>query len=233
MNAMITCAHGEPVRDQWVMPVQPQDLSPYKHRKTGEAGGIEVDLTKAIAEKLGIDLQFKELSIPDGRKAFLNNEVNVDCCLNPIWFPKPEAQIVQLFSDPLYRLMEIWVFPKNMAFTIETTKDLKNKRVGTINGFTYPEEQNFGSRIDGKDVAEVLSFLANGLADVAVLERHAVVYALNAKKLPIEFGRLFYAIEVGLRINKNQAHLLPKINHAIAEMRSSGQIEKIVLENLH
>jgi len=216
----------------WIMPVQDEDLSPFKHQKGGTPGGIEVDLTRMIAKKVGAPLSFKTLGVSEGRRDFLTGDVTVDCCLAKIWFPGPENDAAQVFSDPLYRMMEIWFFPPNMSFPIKTTKDLKDKRVAAIRGFTYPGQDDFGARIDGGDVESVFKLLLDGKADVAVLERHAAKYVIDRGNLKVEFGPPYYDVQVGLRLHRSLAAWLPKVNKAIAELKAEGGIEAIIRANM-
>jgi len=216
----------------WVMPVQEEDLSPFKHRKNGVPGGIEVDLAKAVAKKVGVKLEFASLSVAQGRKGFQEGKITIDCCLNQIWFPGPSNEQAQLFSKSIYRLIEIWFFPRGKSFPIGSTKDLKDKRVAGIKGFSYPGENDFGSRIDGKDVASVLQLLVDGKADVAVLERHAAKTVLNHQSFDVEFGPLYYDVNVGLRLHRSLENWLPKVNKAIRELKADGAVETIIQANM-
>ena len=215
----------------WIMPIQSEDFSPFKHQKGGEPGGIEVDLVRAVAAKVGAPLSFKTLDVTEGRQGFLTGDVSVDCCLAKIWFPGPENDAAQVFSDPLYRLMEIWFFPPKKSFPIETTKDLKGKRVATIRGFTYPGQDDFGTRVDGADVEGVIKLLLNGKADVAVLERHAAKHVIDREHLKVEFGPPYYDVMVRLRLHRSLAAWLPKVNQAIAELKAEGGVEAIIQAN--
>jgi polar amino acid transport system substrate-binding protein len=221
-------AHGE----EWIMSVQQADLSPFKHRKNKIPSGINVDLMYAIAQKVNIPLLFRDFDVNEGRQHFLLGDVNIDCCLNAIWFPDSETTEVQLFSAPLYRLMETWVFPKNQTFKFDSVKELKTKRVVGIKGFHYPGEEYFGSRLNGETPLDVLQILLNGQADIAILERHVASYLINKKKLEAEFGTLYYTVDVSVRLHKSLAHHMPAINKAIAALKKDGTVKTIIDRNL-
>jgi len=214
------------------MSVQKENLAPFKHRQGGKPGGIEVELVQAIAKQVGVRLKFIDYSIAEGRQAFLEGGVTVDCCLNKVWFPSEKAKSVQLFSEPIYRLIEIWVFRKGTKFPVSSTKDLHNKRVAGIKGFNYPGEEDFGTRVDGTDVSEVLDILLRGDADIAVLERHAASLGINDRKLDIEFGRPYYSVEVALRLHNSQRRHMDKVNQVIGRLKSEGTIDDIIRRNL-
>ncbi len=217
--------------EPWVMPVPTDNLAPFKHRKNGEPGGIEVDIVKAVAAKTGAEIRFAPLSISQGRKAFTEGQVTVDCCLNAVWFPDEQDMAVQIFSAPVYSLMEIWFFPRRKSFPIRSTKDLKDKRVAGIEGFHYPGQEDFGQRVNGKTVADVLNLLVSGKADVAVLERHAARLAIQEQNADVEFGPYYYGVKVSLRLHKSLEKWLPKVNLAIDELKAAGQIDRIIKVN--
>jgi len=218
--------------EEWIMSVQKEDLAPFKHRHGNAPGGIEVDLVSAVAFEIGKDLKFVDYSITDGRKAFTTGEVTIDCCLNEVWFPQKEAKTAQVFSDPLYRLLEVWVFPKGKSFQFKSAKDLTDKRVLGIKGFNYPDEEFYGERIDAATPLEAMQRLIAGEADVAVLERHVSSYLINTRGLEAEFGGLYYAVDVSIRLHKSMQSQLPQINKAIAKLKESGRIDAIIKRNL-
>lgn len=218
--------------DTLIMPVQAENLAPFKYWDGEEPAGIEVDLARAIAKEISSDIEFRKISIAQGRKAFEQGTITLDCCLNEIWFPRDEAKAVQLFSAPLYRLLEIWIFPKGRSFKFDSVKALKNKTVIGIKGFNYPGEEHYGKRIDGNSPLEVMEMLLAGEGDVAVLERHVASYLINKHHFPAEFGELYYAVNVSLRLHKSQEKQLPLINKAIIDLKARGEIQAIIKKNL-
>lgn len=216
----------------WVVPVQHENLAPFKYRLNDRPVGIEVDLLTAVATEIGTTVRFEDHSIKEGRLAFERGDVSVDCCLNSVWFPRKESKDVQLFSEPLFRIMEVWVFPKGKDFHVSGPQDLKDKTVIGIKGFNYPGENQFGTRIDGGSPREVLDMLLAGKGDVAILERHVASYMINREKRDAVFGNLYYAVDVAIRLHKSLAGQLPAINKAIEKLKSEGRIEEIIRTNL-
>ncbi|NVK20024.1 MAG: transporter substrate-binding domain-containing protein [Methylocystaceae bacterium] len=217
--------------DQWVMSLQKDNLAPFKHRNGYGPGGINVDIITAIAHEIGVDMVFKDYPIDVGREKFLTGELTVDCCLNEIWFPVRD-QTVHIFSDPIYKLIEVFVFPKGKVFDVPNTTVLRDKRVGGIKGFTYPNQQDYGERIDANSPLEVLQLLNERKVDVAVLERHAASFNINQHKFKVQFGDPYYSVKVGVRLHKSQADKIDDVNKAIAKLKSSGVIEDIIQRNI-
>ncbi|WP_135081032.1 transporter substrate-binding domain-containing protein [Terasakiella sp. SH-1] len=222
----VSLAYGE----QWVMSVQHADLSPFKHRNGHGPGGINVDILDAIANEVGADLIFRDFTIAQGREKFQQGQVTVDCCLNKIWFPDQDN--IQLFSDPIYRLIEVFVFPKDKAFPVPDTTVLRDKKVAGIKGFTYPGQENYGTRIDGDNPLEVLKMVEQGLVDVAVLERHAASFYINHNEMKVQFGDLYYSVDVSVRLHKSLSHRLDEVNKAIAKLKKTGRISAIIQRNI-
>jgi len=216
----------------WVMSVQKENLAPFKYQNATGPAGIEVELASMVAAEVGEKLFFKELPIAAGRKEFENGTVTVDCCLNEVWFPSAAGKQAQLFSDPLYRLLEVWVFPKGKSFEFKSVKELSDKRVIGIKGFNYPGEEHYGTRIDGATPLEVMEKLIAGEADVAVLERHVASYLINTRNLKAEFGNLYYAVDVSLRLHKSLKDYLPVINAAVDKLKTTGYVDDVIKRNL-
>lgn len=212
------------------MSVQKEDLAPFKHRNGFGPGGINVDIMSAIAHEVGAEIDFKDYSIAEGREKFLDGEVTIDCCLNEVWFPNQSDY--HIFSDPIYHLIEVFVFPKGKVFPVPTTKALKDKTVIGIAGFTYPGQENYGKRIDGKNPREVLDLLIAGKGDVAVMERHAASFYINNFKFKAEYGDPYYSVKVGVRLHKTLAHRLDDINKAIEKIKKNGVVDTIIQRNI-
>ena len=216
--------------DQWIMSVQKEDLSPFKHRHGFAPGGINVDIMQSIADEMNVSLEFRDFSIAEGRSKFLSGEVTIDCCLNEIWFPNDQAS--HLFSDPIYSMKEIFIFPRGKRFPVPDTIALKQKKVIGIAGFTYPGQENYGARLDGRNPLEVLKMLDAGKGDVAVLERHAASFYMNHYDFDLEFGDPYYSAEVGVRLHPSLKHQMNDINKAIAKFKNNGRIHEIIEKNI-
>jgi len=214
----------------WTMSVQKEDLSPFKHRNGYGPGGINVDLITAISDELGMQLDFKDYTISEGREKFLTGELNVDCCLNKVWFTGQDG--LHVFSDPIYRLIEVFVFPMGKKFPVPTTKALKDKRVVGISGFTYPNQEDYGTRLNGNSPMEVLEMLRDGKADVAVMERHAAAFLINHYEFEVEYGDPYYSVGVGVRLHRSEKHHLVAINKAIEKLKASGFVQDVIKRNI-
>jgi len=216
--------------EQWVMSVQKADLSPFKHRNGYGPGGINVDIISAIAHELQVDLRFEDFTIAEGREKFPHGELTVDCCLNEIWFPGQEE--IHVFSRPIYKLIEVFVFPKDGVFAVPDTTVLLDKKVGGIRGFTYPGQENYGTRIDGSSPLEVLKMVHDKKVDVAVLERHAASFYINHNEFEVTFGDPYYSVDVGVRLHKSLQHHLEDVNKAIEKLKANGTIAEIIRRNI-
>ncbi len=56
--------------ENWIMSVQKEELSTFKHRNGYGPGGINVDLIAAILDEIGVDLTFKDYPIDVGREVW-------------------------------------------------------------------------------------------------------------------------------------------------------------------
>jgi glutamate transport system substrate-binding protein len=112
------------------------DVPPFgfKNPQTGEVEGFDVDLGRAIAEKLGVQPRFIE-AISDNRIPFLVDGT-VDLILSTMTITK-ERDLEIDFSEPYYIAGGRVLVPQDSD--IQGVEDLGGRRVCTARGSTYQE----------------------------------------------------------------------------------------------
>ena len=193
----------------------------------GDYVGFDIDLMKELGKRIGVTFKVEAAPLEDRRIKFAKGEFVVDCCLHPAWRKRAEEQAVQIFSDPIYSGLDVFIFIKGAEFPItDGWEELGDKRVAGLRGYHYKGEEAFGERIDASNQIEMLAFLSQGKADVGIMERHVASYYAHLTKKELVFGALQHRAEVSVRLHKSKQHYLNRINRAIADMRAEGVIEK-------
>jgi ABC-type amino acid transport substrate-binding protein len=110
------------------------DVPPFgfKNPQTGDVEGFDVDLGKAIAEKLGVQPRFIE-AISDNRIPFLT-EGTVDLILSTMTITRERDKEID-FSEPYYIAGGRVLVPEDSD--IQGVEDLGGRRVCTARGSTY------------------------------------------------------------------------------------------------
>ncbi|MBQ6845552.1 MAG: basic amino acid ABC transporter substrate-binding protein [Oscillospiraceae bacterium] len=194
--------------------------------------GIDVEIAKAIAEKLDMELEIKDMAFDSLIPAVSTG--NVDVVLAGMTVTDERKESVN-FSDSYATGIQV-VIVKNDS-PIKTIDDLTGKKIGVQSGTTgdfycsdTPENGGFGEeavkRFDNGALA--VQALLNGQVDCVVIDNEpakAYVAANEGLKiLETEFAKEDYAIA----ISKDNTELLEKVNKALAELKAEGKIDEII-----
>ena len=200
----------------------------------GEIVGFDVDLAKAIAEKLGkkiefqpIDWSMKETELKSGNIDFIWNGYSIT----------DERKEQVAFGTPYLKNRQIIITLADSP--INTKADLKDKVVGAQTGSTAvdaieTEPEVLATFKDGKPVTyetnnDVLMDLEAGRLDAVVADEIIVKYYISKKGaekykiLDEDFGEEEYG--VGMR--KEDTALVEAFNKAYAELKQEGKLAEI------
>ena len=198
----------------------------------GEFEGIDVDTAKAIAEKLGLELQIDDmdfdaalLSVQQGKADIVMAGVTVT----------DERKAVMDFSDSYATGIQSIIVPNDSD--IASPDDLAGKTIGTQRGTTgyiycsdTPENGGFGEEhvTAYDDGATAVKALLNGQVDCVVIDNAPAQEYVKAnpglKILDTEFANEDYAIGVA----KGNTALLDAINGALEELIADGTVQSII-----
>ena len=192
----------------------------------GEFEGIDVDTAKAIAEKLGLELQIDDmdfdaalLSVQQGKADIVMAGVTVT----------DERKAVMDFSDSYATGIQSIIVPNDSE--IATPDDLAGKKIGTqrgTTGYIYCSDdfgdENVVAYDDGLTAVQALN---NGQVDAVVIDnapaQEFVAANPGLKVLDTSYAEEDYAIGVA----KGSA-LEDAVNKALEELKADGTLQAIV-----
>lgn len=200
----------------------------------GEFDGIDIAISNKVAESMGKTLEVADMEF-DGLIAAVSTG-KIDMVAAGMTATEERAKSVD-FSDTYYVASQIMVVaPDNTDIT--KAEDLKNgKKVGVVLGYTgdaivtddlaLPEEMITRAN-RGLDVVQEVK---NGKLDAVVIDS-ATGKALAEKNglKVVEDAAAFETEEYAIAVKKGNTELLEKINETLAEMKASGEIEKLAME---
>ena len=193
----------------------------------GEFEGIDIDTAKAIAEKLGLELQIDDmdfdaalLSVQQGKADIVMAGVTVT----------DERKAVMDFSDSYATGIQSIIVPEGSDIT--SPDDLAGKKIGTqrgTTGYIYCTddfgEENVIAYDDGLTAVQALN---NGQVDAVVIDnapaQEFVAANPGLKILDTAYAQEDYAIGVA----KGNTQLLDAINGALEELQDDGTLQAIV-----
>lgn len=213
--------------------------------KEGNVIGADADIIQAVAEKMGMTVEFKNMEF-DGVVASIPSGT-CDIAISGLTINPGRLKSVD-FSTPYHiGAAQILITKKDdTVFTGKTKEELdeqlKGKRIGVCTGFTGASYANGNEEWGFKKIenAKVSTFenvglaiqdMKNGNIDVIIMDdtvaKKAVATEENKndiKTVDVELTVEKYAIA----IKKGNTELTEKINKALDELIKAGEIEKIL-----
>lgn len=203
------------------------EFPPFEYLDKGDIVGFDIDLVKAIGNKLEMDVVIKDMSFDGLIPALETNKVDV---VIAGMTATDERKIAVNFSNPYYTANQVIIL-KDDNKDIKTFDDLNGKLVGVMLGFTgdvvVSEMKNVESKKYNASFAAIME-LQNNKIDAVVLDSEtALNYLKNNKglKLADTSGE---PEEYAIAISKKNTELLNKINTALDELKKDGTYESLL-----
>ncbi|MGK7379281.1 transporter substrate-binding domain-containing protein [Planococcus sp. 1R117A] len=201
----------------------------YHDETTKELTGYDVEVARALGEKLGLEVEFKEMEF-DGLLPALRNG-QIDIAANDFSVTDERKEKFD-FTIPIKHSYGSAIVRESDNSGIESVEDLKGKKVGgsaTSNYSKFAQEQ--GAEVivyTGSDT--VLPEIVNGrvdatLNDYLVLMRSLEQYDKPGLKLAEEVKFSFSSSAIVLP--KDSPELKEKIDGALEELLADGTIKEI------
>ena len=198
----------------------------------GNLVGFDIDLARAAAEKMGVDVEFKAVDW-DGVILSLRNG-SIDVIWNGMTITEERAEKIN-FTDPYMNNRQVIVVTKDSK--IEKKADLVDKIVGLQMGSSSMNALNSDQELVNslEEVrqyttnAEALMDLQIGRIDALVVdEMHGRYYYLSKKPgvyrvLEEDLGWELY----GVGVRKGDEAFLNELNSVLDEMKADGTAEEI------
>ncbi|MDD3840316.1 MAG: basic amino acid ABC transporter substrate-binding protein [Clostridia bacterium] len=211
------------------------DFEPFEYieideGKDGEIVGFDVDIAKAIAEKIGVELEIKDMdfgglisALSSGKLDFVAAGMTAD----------DERRKSVDFSDPYYEAYQVIIKSKGNE-EIMSKDDLKDKVIGVQLGTTGDEvasEEEIGAkevkRFD-KATAAILA-LNNGKIDAVVLDQAVAEANVAQNEDSLELLDEPLSEEVySLAAPKGDEKLVEIMNQVLNELKESGEYDQLL-----
>lgn len=199
------------------------------HNEQDQLVGYDVEVAKAVAQKLGVDVQFVEGEW-DGLLAGLDSG-RYDIMVNGVGITE-ERQLKYDFSIP-YAYNRTAVIVRKDDDSIHTMEDLKGKKTAnTISSIYAIQAQAYGANVTAvDDLNQTIELLLSGRIDATL--NAEVVYTDYIKVHPdanIKIATYSDQIEqIAIPVRKGDAcaSLLEAINKALSELAADGTLSSL------
>lgn len=206
------------------------DVPPFSSpdAQTRELVGMDVDLCRALGEKMGVKVNLMPTSV-EARIAVVVTG-RVDVLIANLAYTKTRGNQIQ-FSDPYYVAKEVLVVKKDNVD--KARADFKDKRISANKGTTSEQSirmagaqavtfQDAASAFLALEQNKVVGFVTNTMTAIKMISQ--------AKKDGIELGMIKepMALEpIGVGMKKEEPALLTEVNRSLKAMDDDGTINRI------
>ncbi|MBO5589861.1 MAG: basic amino acid ABC transporter substrate-binding protein [Acidaminococcaceae bacterium] len=202
---------------------------PFAFRDPGtkEITGFDMDLIRAIGKKMNmqvvlLDMNFEAL-LPAVKRG------NLNAAIAGITITPDRQKIVDM-SDPYYESGLSIVVRKGEEAKCKTPEELKGKTVAVQSGTTGEEKakQLAGENVlSFKTSEETFQALKDKKAEAIVIDKPVARYLIRKQIPDAAVAVDAFATESYGIVMRHHGDLTPKINKALAELKSSGEYDKI------
>ncbi len=198
------------------------------HDDAGDLVGFDIEVAKAVAEKLGVEAEFVEsgwdsllAGVDSGRLDTVINEVGIS----------EEREEKYDFSDP-YFYIQSQVVVKSDNDSIHSAEDLDGKKVATnVTNIHVPWYESKGAEVVSIDTSgEAADMLLSDRVDF--ISFNTVILADYLKEHPEAPMKVAFAVpdseeKIAIPVRKGETALLDAINQALKELREDGTLAGI------
>jgi ABC-type amino acid transport substrate-binding protein len=202
----------------------------YHDEKTNKIIGYDIELAEAIAKKIGVPLEVREMQFTSLIPSLQNGQA--DLVIAAMYITDQRREVVD-FADPYMETGMVLVTMKDNT-SIKTMKDLKGKTVGVKTGATSEkvaqDEKDKGTDMTIKSYKETVDYLLdmeNGRLDASVNDLlNQLEYNKSHPNVKI-VGDPFTKAALGIGVKKGDKELLDLVNSVLKEMKQNGEADKL------
>ena len=206
-----------------------RDYPPYEFLdSSGKPTGYNVELTKAIAEVMGLQVEFRLGGWSEQLRDL--KEGRIDLLQGISW---SEQRATQIDFTPPHTVVNHAIFARKESPVVSSLTELKGKKVTLHRDGIMHEQllrQGYGpDLVPTPTPADALRLLASGQCDYAVVAIVPGMYIIREYKLTnlVPVARSIASQKYGYGVRKDNAELLAKMTEGLAILKKTGQYDAI------
>ncbi|EYS91846.1 cysteine ABC transporter substrate-binding protein [Cupriavidus sp. SK-4] len=206
---------------------------PFGYRNgDGQLDGFDVAVAKAVADKMGLKVQFittEWSGIIAGLQAG-----KFDVIVNQVGITPARRQALDFTQPYVYSAVQV-LQRNNDRREFNSLEELKGKSVGVTLGSNYAE---LAKSVPGilvqtyPGTSENLRDLAAGRIDAALNDRLMLPYLIKNSKMPLRTGALLAGtkLEMGIPFRKGNPKFAKAIDDALNALQQDGTLRKLSIQ---
>ncbi|HIJ96408.1 MAG TPA: transporter substrate-binding domain-containing protein [Desulfuromonadales bacterium] len=206
-----------------------RDYPPYEFLdKNGNPTGYNVELTRAIADVMGMEVEFRFGGWSEMRTALLKGSVDV---LQGISYSNDRARTLT-FSPP-HTIISHAIFARKETPAVNSVEKLRGKEIVVFQDgimHDYLNSLGFAKELFLTDTpADALRLLASGKHDYAVLAMLPGMYIIRELKLSnlVPVAKSISSQRYCYAVRKGNEELLARFNEGLAILKKTGRYQEI------
>ena len=200
---------------------------PYEYYEGEEIVGIDADIAKAVADKLGLELKIEDMEFDSIITAVQTGKADMGLAGMTVTDERKESVN---FSDTYATGVQVVIVPEDSD--IATVDDLAGKKIGvqlSTTGDMYASDDYGEDNVEKYNKgADAVMALTQGKVDAVIIDnepaKNFVAANEGLKILDTEYVTEDYAA----CINKDNAELLDAVDGALAELKEEGTLQQII-----
>jgi polar amino acid transport system substrate-binding protein len=194
----------------------------------GKPAGYNVDLTRAIADVMGIKVEFRFDAWSKLRSSLTDGKIDI---LQGISFSEERSKSID-FSPP-HTIVHHAIFARRGTPAVSSLEGLRGKKVVVFrNGIMhdYLEQLGFGANLILTDSpADALRLLASGRCDYAAIASLPGMYLISELHLSnlVQVAKNIAAEKYCYAVNRGNTELLTRFSEGLAILQQTGQYQEI------
>ena len=200
---------------------------PYEFLRGQEIVGIDVEICRAVAEKLGKEFQAETVDFDSVIPAVISGKA--DLAAAGITITEDRRKNVD-FSIPYVKTGIVVISKKSNPFT--NVEQLKGKKIGVQSGTTsetYVLEQLKQEPDRSRSPAEACAALKSGRVDFVIADIDPAKNCVKGEA-DLQLSDFITSEEYAVAIRKGQPELLAAINATITELKANGKLAKWIAD---
>lgn len=208
---------------------------PYEYiGDNGDIVGIDIDISQKIADKLGRELEIKDMDFDGALLAVQSGKVDMVASGVSV---TPEREEQMDFSERYVDSTEVVVVNANgPAVEAPTWEALEDKIIGVQQGNIADIQVSNPENVNPTEVKRYTKFvqatedLKNNKIDCIVMDQLPAeeLVGANEGELMILEGDPLFVDQYAIAVEKGNTELLEAINEVIIELKESGELDEII-----
>ena len=226
LAASVLCGCAPKESDTFKM-ITEATFPPYEFLRGKEIAGIDVEICRAVAQKLGKKFQCETVDFDSVIPAVISGKA--DLAAAGITVTEDRKKNVD-FSDPYVKTGIVVVYKKSNPF--KDRDQLKGKKIGVQSGTTsetFVTDELKQEPDRSKSPAEAVAALKAGRVEFVIADIDPAKNCVKGEE-ELAISDFITSEEYAVAIKKGRPELLKAINETIAEIKADGRLEKWVKE---